>query len=161
MLSMLLSAFLLASQTAVPAQPTPLGASIVQPAPITRWPVQEAEYHVANFRFRDGSTLPDLRIHYSTLGAPHRNAAGEIDNAIMVLHGTGGTGHQFLVPQFADELYGSGQPLDIRRYWIILPDGIGHGASSKPSDGQHMRFPRYTYDDMWKRSIACSTTISA
>lgn len=82
------------------------------------------------------------------LGQPHRNARGEIDNAVTILHGTGGTGRQFLSPQFADELYGPGQPLDIGRYWIILPDGIGHGKSSKPSDGLHMRFPRYDYDDM-------------
>jgi homoserine O-acetyltransferase len=73
---------------------------------------------------------------------------GMIDNAVMVLHGTGGTGKQFLAPQFADELYGPGQPLDISRYYIILPDGIGHGRSSKPSDGLRMRFPNYDYDDM-------------
>ena len=82
------------------------------------------------------------------MGQPHRNAAGQIDNAIMVLHGTGGSGQQFLAPQFANELYGPGQPLDITRYWIILPDNIGHGKSSKPSDGLHMRFPAYDYDDM-------------
>ena len=80
-------------------------------------------------------------MHYTTLGTPHRNAAGEIDNAVMVLHGTGGDGKQFLRPQFADELYGPGQPLDIRKYWIILPDNIGHGKSSKPSDGLRMKFP--------------------
>jgi homoserine O-acetyltransferase len=101
-----------------------------------------------NFRFRSGEALPELRINYTTLGSPHRNAKGEIDNAVMVLHGTGGTGRQFLAPQFADELYGPGQPLDIKRYWIILPDGIGHGKSSKPSDGLHMRFPHYDYTDM-------------
>jgi homoserine O-acetyltransferase len=87
-------------------------------------------------------------MHYTTLGKPHRNAAGEIDNAIMVLHGTGGTGQQFLRPQFADELYGPGQPFDITRHWIILPDNIGHGKSSKPSDGLKMQFPKYDYDDM-------------
>jgi homoserine O-acetyltransferase len=92
--------------------------------------------------------MPAVRIHYGTLGTPHRNAKGEIDNAVMVLHGTGGTGKQFLQPQFADQLYGPGQPLDITKYWIILPDNIGHGRSSKPSDGLHMRFPRYDYDDM-------------
>jgi homoserine O-acetyltransferase len=145
---MFLTALLLALQATSPTPPTPLGASTVQPSTVKRWPVREADFRIANFRFRDGSTLPELRIHYSMLGEPHRNGAGEIDNAVMVLHGTGGTGHQFLAPQFADELYGPGQPLDIRRYWIILPDGIGHGQSSKPSDGLHMRFPRYTYDDM-------------
>jgi homoserine O-acetyltransferase len=87
-------------------------------------------------------------MHVTTLGSPHRNAAGEIDNAVMVLHGTGGDGKQFLRPQFADELYGPGQPLDINKYWVILPDNIGHGKSSKPSDGMRMRFPKYDYDDM-------------
>jgi len=101
-----------------------------------------------DFAFRSGESLPELRMHYTTLGAPHRNAAGVIDNAVMVLHGTGGTGQQFLRPQFADELYGPGQPLDIRKYWIILPDNIGHGKSSKPSDGLRMKFPKYDYVDM-------------
>jgi homoserine O-acetyltransferase len=87
-------------------------------------------------------------MHVTTLGQPHRNASGEIDNAVMVLHGTGGTGKQFLAPQFADELYGRGQPLDIGKYWIILPDNIGHGGSSKPSNGMRMHFPKYDYDDM-------------
>ena len=101
-----------------------------------------------DFRFRSGEALPEVRMHYTALGNPHRNAAGEIDNAVMVLHGTGGSGQQFLRPQFADELYGPGQPLDIRRYFIILPDNIGHGKSSKPSDGMRMRFPKYDYGDM-------------
>lgn len=108
----------------------------------------EGDVTVTNFRFRSGETLPALRLHYATLGTPRRNAAGEIDNAVMVLHGTGGSGRQFLAPQFADELYGPGQPLDIGRYYIILPDGIGHGRSSKPGDGLRTRFPHYDYDDM-------------
>jgi homoserine O-acetyltransferase len=112
------------------------------------WPTQEADVVLKDFRFRSGETLPELRMHYTTLGSPHHNAAGAIDNAVMVLHGTGGTGQQFLRPQFADELYGPGQPLDIGRYWIILPDNIGHGRSSKPSDRLRMRFPKYDYDDM-------------
>jgi len=108
----------------------------------------EGDVALSGFRFRSGETLPELRIHYATLGAPRRNAAGEIVNAVMVLHGTGGSGRQFLAPQFADELYGPGQPLDVARYYVILPDGIGHGRSSKPSDGLRMRFPHYDYDDM-------------
>jgi homoserine O-acetyltransferase len=124
----------LAAQTAAP------------PAKI--WPTHEADVVLKDFRFADGESLPELRIHYTTLGTPHRNAAGQIDNAVMVLHGTGGDGHQFLRPQFADELYGPGQPLDIRKYWIILPDNIGHGKSSKPSDGLRMKFPKYDYADM-------------
>jgi homoserine O-acetyltransferase len=117
-------------------------------APPKSWPTREADVVLKDFRFRDGESLGELRIHYTTLGQPHRNAKGEIDNAVMVLHGTGGDGKQFLRPQFADELYGPGQPLDIRRYWIILPDNIGHGKSSKPSDGLRMKFPKYDYDDM-------------
>ncbi|HTM81364.1 alpha/beta fold hydrolase [Asticcacaulis sp.] len=114
----------------------------------TVWPTQEGDYVAHNFRFGTGESLPDVKLHYTTLGQPHRNAQGEIDNAVMVLHGTGGSGKQFLTSYFADELYGPGQPLDIRKYYIILPDNIGHGGSSKPSDGLHMTFPKYDYDDM-------------
>jgi homoserine O-acetyltransferase len=89
-----------------------------------------------------------LRMHYRTLGAPRRNAAGRVTNAILVLHGTGGSGAQFLSPQFADELYGPGQPFDIATHYIILPDAIGHGGSSKPSDGLRMAFAHYDYTDM-------------
>ena len=119
-----------------------------QAAPATVWSTKEGDVALSNFAFRSGEKLPSLRMHYTTLGSPHRNAAGEIDNAVMVLHGTGGSGQQFLRPQFADELYGPGQPLDIQRYWIILPDNIGHGKSSKPSDGLRLQFPKYDYDDM-------------
>jgi homoserine O-acetyltransferase/O-succinyltransferase len=101
-----------------------------------------------DFRFVSGETLPELRITYTTLGTPRRNAKGEIDNAVMVLHGTGGSGRSFLVPQFADELYGPGAPLDITKHFIILPDNIGHGKSSRPSDGLRTAFPKYDYDDM-------------
>jgi homoserine O-acetyltransferase len=127
-----------------PAAPAPAPAAAVGKV----WPTRETDVVLKDFRFASGETLPELRIHYTTLGQPHRNAAGEIDNAVMVLHGTGGTGQQFLRPQFADELYGPRQPLDIRKYWIILPDNIGHGKSSKPSDGLKMRFPKYDYADM-------------
>ena len=116
--------------------------------PPKTWPTHEQDVVLKDFRFRDGEALPDVRMHVTTLGQPHRNAAGQIDNAVMVLHGTGGTGKQFLQPQFADELYGRGQPLDISRYYIVLPDNIGHGGSSKPSNGMRMRFPKYDYDDM-------------
>ena len=118
------------------------------PAATRTWQVHEQNVVLKDFRFRDGERLPELRMHVTTLGQPHRNAAGQIDNAVMVLHGTGGTGKQFLQPQFADELYRPGQPLDINRYYVILPDNIGHGGSSKPSDGMRMHFPKYDYDDM-------------
>ncbi|MES3043454.1 alpha/beta fold hydrolase [Sphingomonas faeni] len=133
---------------AATTQTPPLTPASKSAPSVSKWPARDAQFTVRDFRLRSGETMPELRINYTTLGSPHRNAKGEIDNAVMVLHGTGGTGRQFLAPQFADELYGPGQPLDIKRYWIILPDGIGHGKSSKPSDGLHMRFPHYDYDDM-------------
>jgi homoserine O-acetyltransferase len=108
----------------------------------------EGDFVVKNFQFRSGETLPELRLHYTTLGKPVRNAEGRVTNAVLILHGTGGAGSQFLQPVFAGELFGPGQLLDVTRYFIILPDGIGHGKSSKPSDGMHARFPQYDYDDM-------------
>jgi len=125
-----------------------LQASPAIAPPPPQWQTTEADFIAHNVRFGTGETLPEVRIHYSMLGRPHRGAHGEIDNAVMLLHGTGGTGDQFLAPQFASELFGSGQPLDIQRYWIIMPDNVGHGRSSKPSDGMRMHFPRYDYDDM-------------
>jgi len=108
----------------------------------------EGDYVVANFRFASGETLPELRLHYTTLGKPHRDAQGRVNNAVLILHGTGGSGHSFLVERFAGVLFGKGQLLDSSRFYIILPDGIGHGGSSKPSDGLHAHFPQYDYDDM-------------
>jgi len=108
----------------------------------------EGDFVVKNFKFHLGESLPELRLHYTTLGKPVRNAEGRVTNAVLILHGTGGAGSQFLQPIFAGELFGPGQLLDVTRYFIILPDGIGHGKSSKPSDGMHARFPQYDYDDM-------------
>ena len=106
------------------------------------------DYVIRDFRFTTGETLPELKIHYMTIGTPQRDGAGVVRNAVLILHGTGGTGRQFLAPNFADVLFGPGQILDGSTNYIILPDGIGHGGSSKPSDGLHARFPRYTYADM-------------
>ena len=108
----------------------------------------EGDFVVKNFQFRSGESLAELRLHYTTLGKPARDAQGRVSNAVLILHGTGGTGHQFLSPIFAGELFGPGQLLDATRYYIVLPDGIGHGKSSKPSDGLHAHFPQYDYDDM-------------
>jgi homoserine O-acetyltransferase/O-succinyltransferase len=108
----------------------------------------EGDFVVHNFQFHSGESLPELRLHYTTLGKPVRDAAGHTTNAVLILHGTGGTGQQFFQPQFAGVLFGPGQLLDAARYFIILPDGIGHGKSSKPSDGMHAHFPQYDYDDM-------------
>jgi homoserine O-acetyltransferase len=107
-----------------------------------------ADFVVRNFRFASGETLPELRLHYRTIGTARRDAAGVVRNAVLILHGTGGSGAQFLTENFAGVLFGLGQLLDATRWFVILPDGIGHGASSKPSDGLKARFPRYTYDDM-------------
>jgi homoserine O-acetyltransferase/O-succinyltransferase len=108
----------------------------------------EGDFVVQNFQFHSGESLPELRLHYTTLGKLARDAQGRATNAVLILHGTGGTGHQFLAPQFAGELFGPGQLLDVTRYFIILPDGVGHGKSSKPSNALHARFPQYDYDDM-------------
>ena len=108
----------------------------------------QGDYVIRDFKFRSGETLPELRLHYATLGAPVRDGQGLVRNAVLVMHGTGGAGANFLTPQFAGVLFGPGQLLDASRYFIVLPDGIGHGRSSKPSDGLHAHFPRYTYDDM-------------
>ena len=118
-------------------------------AELSRYPHgTSASYIAHNFKFDDGATLPALKLHYVTLGQPHRGRNGQVDNAVMIIHGTGGSARQFLGPNFAGVLFGPGELLDANRYYIILPDSIGHGESSKPSDGMHMHFPAYTYDDM-------------
>jgi homoserine O-acetyltransferase len=110
--------------------------------------VREGDYVARDFQFKSGETLPELRLHYRTIGAPARDAKGHVTNAVLILHGTGGQGGNFLQPTFAGVLFGPGQLLDASRYFIILPDGIGHGESSKPSDGMRAHFPQYDYDDM-------------
>ena len=106
----------------------------VYPAPT------EGEWIAKNFKFATGETLPELRLHYITIGKPERDASGKVVNAVLILHGTGGTGPAFLKETFADQLFGPGQLLDGASHYIILPDGIGHGKSTKPSDGLSMRF---------------------
>jgi homoserine O-acetyltransferase len=112
------------------------------PAPVA------ADFVLRDFRFASGKTLPELRLHYRTLGQPRRDASGSVRNAVLILHGTTGSGANFLRPEFAGELFGEGQPLDAARYFLILPDNIGHGRSSKPSDGLRARFPNYGYRDL-------------
>jgi homoserine O-acetyltransferase len=130
----LLLALILVVAPAIPvrAQPTPV----------------EADYVARDFRFDSGETLPALMLHYRTLGSPRRDAAGVVRNAVLVLHGTGGTGAGFLSQTFGGQLFGPGQLLDASKYFIVIPDGIGHGKSSKPSNGLHARFPKYGYNDM-------------
>ena len=120
------------AQTAAPKYPAPV----------------EGDFLIRDFRFQSGERLDELRLHYTTIGAAVRDERGLVRNAVLIMHGTGGAGNNFLSPQFAGVLFGPGGLLDATRYFIILPDGIGHGKSSKPSDGLRARFPHYTYDDM-------------
>jgi homoserine O-acetyltransferase len=117
--------------------------------PATNYPAPaSSDYTIRDFHFQSGEVLPELRIHYRTLGQPRRDASGLVRNAVLVLHGTTGSGAQFIRPEFAGEVFGKGQPLDVERYYLILPDALGHGQSSKPSDGLRARFPKYGYRDM-------------
>jgi len=108
----------------------------------------QGNFVVKDFQFKSGERLPEVKMHYYSLGTPRSDATGKVRNAVLILHGTGGSGRQFLTPNFAGVLFGPGQLLDATKYFIILPDNIGHGQSSKPSDGLHLRFPHYEYDDM-------------
>jgi homoserine O-acetyltransferase len=148
MLGVTLAALALIIATAsAAAQTMSTPAAAATPAAIT-WPTHDGSYDIPNFHFRSGETLPKLHLHYLTLGSPHRDQAGHVDNAILLLHGTGGDAHSLLNPVFSNVLFGPGESFDITRYFLILPDDIGHGQSSKPSDGLRMAFPQYTYDDM-------------
>jgi len=123
-------------------------ALAVPPAAAADLAAQEGDHLVRDFCFASGDVLPEVRLHYRTLGVPLRDKDGVVRNAVLLLHGTGGTGAQFLQPQFAGEMFGQGQPLDTATHYVILPDAIGHGGSSKPSDGLRQGFPRYGYADM-------------
>jgi len=119
-------------------------AQIVPPPPVP------GDAILRDFVFASGETLPELKLHYVTLGRKLDDGRGRTVNAVLVLHGTGGSSLQFLGPRFAGVLFGIGQPLDASRTFIVIPDSVGHGGSSKPSDGLKAKFPRYTYDDMVK-----------
>jgi homoserine O-acetyltransferase len=106
------------------------------------------DFVLTNFQFHCGQALPEVRMHYLTFGQAERDRAGIVHNAVLILHGTTGSSSQFLGAQFAGELFGAGQPLDVTRYYVIVPDGLGHGKSSKPSDGLRAKFPNYGYHDM-------------
>ncbi len=108
----------------------------------------EGDYVIEDFEFQTGDLLPELNLHYRTIGEPVRDASGTVRNAVLIMHGTTGSGAGFLSDRFAGQLFGPGQLLDAERYFIILTDAVGHGQSSRPSDGLHMAFPAYTYDDM-------------
>jgi homoserine O-acetyltransferase len=125
----------------------PIGAQA--PAQAERFPQPtQGDYAIKNFTFRDGQSLPEVRLHYRVLGAIRKNAEGQVTNAVLIMHGTGGTGKQFSTNSFAGELFNPGQLLDATKYFIVMPDDIGHGMSAKPSDGLRMTFPKYDYLDM-------------
>jgi homoserine O-acetyltransferase/O-succinyltransferase len=111
-------------------------------------PSKSGDFVLHNFHFQSGETLRELRIHYTTFGEPHRGPDGQVDNAVLILHGTGGAGTSLIRPSFTGELIGPGQLLDASKYFLIFPDDIGHGKSSKPSDGLRAHFPHYDYADM-------------
>jgi homoserine O-acetyltransferase len=155
----LLSLFLLSCAAPGPHAASAVNVSPVVPAPAPLVPAPppavdlgvvpvEGDFVVRDFRFESGQNLAELRLHYVTLGTPARDAAGHTTNAVLILHGTNSSSRQFLQPQFARELFLAGQLLDVRKYFVILPDDIGHGRSSKPSDGLFARFPSYGYRDM-------------
>jgi len=141
-------AFLTSSRMA----PAFAAAGFDPPAPAAasapKLPTRESDYVAHDFRFQSGETLPAMTLHYTTLGTPKTDAGGHVTNAVLALHGTTGTGRNFLAPSLAGVLFGPGQPLDAEKFFIILPDGIGRGGSSKPSDGLHARFPHYGYIDL-------------
>lgn len=133
---------------ALAAGPTLMSAQ-TKDSPASAFPGQtEGNFIIRDFHFNSGEVLPELRLHYVTLGTPHRNASGEIDNAVLLLHSTGGDTTELLESDFSGPLYGPGQPFDLSKFYVIIPDSIGHGKSSKPSDGMRAHFPHYGYEDM-------------
>jgi homoserine O-acetyltransferase/O-succinyltransferase len=141
-LMLLVATACMSGQRAEPSAPAQAPVAEDYPAPV------EGDYVIGNFHFRSGETLPELKIHYRTIGTLRRDSSGRATNAVLLLHGTADSGKQMLTPSFASYLFGAGQPLDASRYFIILPDEVGHGASSKPSEGLHARFPHYDYHDL-------------
>ena len=124
-------------------------ANVAVPGEGTRWPnYREGDFVIRNYVFRSGETLPELKLHYRTLGTAKRNAAGKIVNGVLLLQGNTGTGANWLRPSLADELFAPGHPLDATEYFMIMQDAIGRGGSSKPSDGLKGKFPHYRYVDM-------------
>jgi homoserine O-acetyltransferase/O-succinyltransferase len=142
---------------AQPAQAQPRDAPPMQSPLAAGLRTLEGDYVLPNFRFASGEALPELRLHFTTLGKARRDEHGRVTNAVLLLHATGSSGRSFLTPRFAGVLFGKGQLLDATRYYIIIPDAIGHGASSKPSDGLHAHFPQYNYADMVSAQYALLT----
>ncbi len=140
------AALMRAARTVLAFAAASIGCAMAADAP---YPAPaEGDYVIEDFRFGSGETLPRLSQHYRTIGTLKKDAEGRATNAVLIMHGTTGSGAGFLQERFANVLFAPGGALDAREHFIILPDGIGHGASSKPSDGLRMKFPKYTYDDM-------------
>lgn len=148
MLKTVLATILLTASTFLAANGQTMSAPAVNAAHAHGYTGTAGDYIARDFRFGTGETLPQLKLHYLTLGTPHRDATGHVDNAVLLLHGTGGNAHTLFNPLFSSVLFGPGQPLDITKYFLIFPADIGQGESSKPSDGLRMKFPHYDYDDM-------------
>ena len=126
-----------------------LGTVSAAAAAETKWPnYQEADFVIKDYVFKSGESLPEVKIHYRSLGTPKRDAAGNVVNAVLLLQGNTGTSANWLRPSLADELFGAGQPLDAAQYFVIMPDALGRGGSSKPSEGLRAKFPHYRYHDM-------------
>jgi homoserine O-acetyltransferase len=117
----------------------------------------EGDFVARDFVFASGERMPEVRLHYRTVGTPRKDADGVVRNGVLILHGTGGSGAGFLSATYGGHLFGKGQPLDAEKYFIILPDNVGHGRSSKPSDGLRMKFPKYRYEDMVRLQHALVT----
>ncbi len=145
MRSLFLAITLICSSTPLLAQPAAF------PTPV------EGDFIARDFVFSSGERLPEVRIHYRTIGTPRKDADGVVRNGVLILHGTGGSGAGFLGANYGGRLFGNGQPLDAGKYFIILPDNVGHGGSSKPSDGLRMKFPKYRYADMVRLQHALVT----
>jgi homoserine O-acetyltransferase len=128
--------------------PLSVSAQTKDSAPSVMVGQTESEFIFKDFHFNSGEVLPELRLHCVTLGTPHRNSSGEIDNAVLLLHSTGSDTTEFLEPSFSRPLYGPGQTFDLTKFYLIIPDAIGHGKSSKPSDGMRAHFPHYGYEDI-------------
>jgi homoserine O-acetyltransferase len=140
---------MISMRAAIAAALISIAASALAASENASWPnYREDDFIVTDYKFTSGETLPQLNLHYRTLGSAQRNAAGEIVNGVLLLQGNTGTGANWLRPSLADELFKDGQPLDAKHYFIIIPDALGRGGSSKPSDGLKGNFPHYRYHDM-------------
>jgi len=142
---------------APPAAPLPAAAAPQAAPTIAGVAPVAGDFAIKNFTFTSGEKLAEVRVHYTTYGTAQRDAAGHIKNAVLIMHGTTGSGTQFFRKQFIEPLFGPGQALDLTRYYVVIPDDLGHGGSTKPSDGLHAKFPHYGYVDLVESEHALIT----